>query len=170
MIEVRRLISDGELPIDEINALLAQQSPGAAQRIIGREELRDVLRNPLFHMLIATDCGEDGLDQRVGMATIFFQRNIARWIAEIHDVVVDERFRGRHIGELLTRGLLDIALQFAREKDAKIKLFLTSRPSRVAANTLYQKLGFVLVAKSHGPWGTNLYKIIVEPSGLRGLP
>ena len=103
------------------------------------------------------------------MATVFFQRNLARWIAEIHDVVVDKEQRRRGIGELLTKRLMDTALEFSKERNIKIKLYLTSRPSRIAANTLYKKLGFVLVSKSFGGWGTNLYKIIVEPTGFRGL-
>ncbi len=57
--------------------------------------------------------------------------------AWIEDVVVDEAARGRGIGELLNRTALDRARSFgARTVD------LTSRPSREAANRLYQRLGF----------------------------
>jgi ribosomal protein S18 acetylase RimI-like enzyme len=69
----------------------------------------------------------------------------------IEDVVVDEAARGKGVGELLNRHALDIANQ----RGAKT-VDLTSRPSRVAANKLYQKLGFV-------ERETNVYRY-AEPS------
>jgi ribosomal protein S18 acetylase RimI-like enzyme len=58
--------------------------------------------------------------------------------AWIEDVVVDESARGHGVGEALNRAALD----GARRKGAKT-VDLTSRPSRAAANRLYQRLGFV---------------------------
>jgi len=58
--------------------------------------------------------------------------------AWIEDVVVDESARGRGVGDLLNRAALDRA----RELGAKT-VDLTSRPSREAANRLYQRIGFV---------------------------
>jgi ribosomal protein S18 acetylase RimI-like enzyme len=169
MIEIRRIKQNSDFSVGGINNLLAQQSPGETERTLQAEDLGNlVLCNSLFHLLVAVLKDESG-ERYVGMGTIFFQCNLARWIAEIHDVVVDENFRGLHLGEKIIKSLLDVALQFSKSRNIKIKLFLTSRPSRVAANALYQKLGFVLVAKAEGDWGTNLYKIIVEPTGLRGL-
>lgn len=170
MLDIRRIVPDKPFDEKEINRLLAQQSPGTIQRTIEDGELREALSNPLFFMFVAVERDEASIKRYLGMATIFFQRNIARWIAEIHDVVVDEAFRGHKIGEALTKKLMETAHEFSKERNIKLKLFLTSRPSRVAANSLYQKLGFVLVSQSYGPWGTNLYKIIVEPQGFRGLP
>lgn len=58
--------------------------------------------------------------------------------AWIEDVVVDEVARGAGVGELLNRHAIELATQAgARTVD------LTSRPSRAAANRLYQRLGFV---------------------------
>ncbi len=57
--------------------------------------------------------------------------------AWIEDVVVDESARGKGIGEMLNRRAIEIATAAgARTID------LTSRPSRAAANRLYQRLGF----------------------------
>jgi ribosomal protein S18 acetylase RimI-like enzyme len=57
--------------------------------------------------------------------------------ARIEDVVVDESARGQGVGAALTVEALRLAEEFgARSVD------LTSRPSRVAANRLYQRLGF----------------------------
>jgi ribosomal protein S18 acetylase RimI-like enzyme len=52
--------------------------------------------------------------------------------------VVDEAARGRGIGEALTRAALEHAAQLGVKT-----VDLTSRPSREAANRLYQKIGFV---------------------------
>ena len=67
----------------------------------------------------------------------------------IEDVVVDESHRGQGIAAALTRYALDRAKRMgARTVD------LTSRPSREAANRLYQKLGFQQRE-------TNVYRITV---------
>jgi ribosomal protein S18 acetylase RimI-like enzyme len=57
--------------------------------------------------------------------------------AWIEDVVVDEAARGRGVGEALNRA----AIEHASKAGAKT-VDLTSRPSREAANRLYQRLGF----------------------------
>ena len=59
--------------------------------------------------------------------------------AAVEDLVVDSSARGRGIGRLL----LECALDAARSKGV-LKVELTSRPSRVAANALYQRAGFTL--------------------------
>lgn len=57
--------------------------------------------------------------------------------ARIEDVVVDESARGQGAGAALT----DEALRLARLAGART-VDLTSRPSRGAANRLYERLGF----------------------------
>jgi len=59
--------------------------------------------------------------------------------AWIEDVVVDESARGMGIGKSLTLK----AIEVAKEAGAK-SVNLTSRPSREAANKLYQRVGFKL--------------------------
>lgn len=58
--------------------------------------------------------------------------------AWIEDVVVDGSARGHGVGEALNQ----FALRLAGENGAKT-VDLTSRPSREAANRLYQRIGFV---------------------------
>ena len=70
--------------------------------------------------------------------------------AWIEDVVVDEAARGSGIGEALNRKALDLA----KESGART-VDLTSRPSRQAANRLYQRMGFK-------PRGTNVYRYSLE--------
>lgn len=57
--------------------------------------------------------------------------------AWIEDVVVDEAARGQGVGGALTRE----AVRLARSAGART-VDLTSRPSREAANRLYEQLGF----------------------------
>jgi ribosomal protein S18 acetylase RimI-like enzyme len=59
--------------------------------------------------------------------------------AWIEDVVVDEAARGRGVGAALIRE----AVRLARASGART-VDLTSRPSRRAANRLYERLGFEL--------------------------
>jgi len=58
--------------------------------------------------------------------------------AWIEDVVVDAEARGHGVGEALNMA----AIAEARRRGA-ITVELTSRPSREAANSLYQRIGFV---------------------------
>lgn len=58
--------------------------------------------------------------------------------ASVEDVVVSSRYRGQGLGKLL----LEHVISFARKELGDVDLHLTSRPERVEANSLYQKLGF----------------------------
>ncbi len=55
----------------------------------------------------------------------------------IEDVIVDISARGQGVGE----AIMQRAIEVAREKGAQ-KIALSSNPMRVAANSLYIKLGF----------------------------
>ena len=57
--------------------------------------------------------------------------------AWIEDVVVDDMFRGRGLG----RKLVTHAIDYCKSQNINT-LMLTSNPKRVAANALYQSLGF----------------------------
>ena len=76
-------------------------------------------------------------DHIVGSLTLAFYRIPTGLKAWIEDVVVDDVARGRGIGRLLNVAALDEA-QRRGAKDVS----LTSRPSREAANRLYQRIGF----------------------------
>ncbi|HSM65381.1 MAG TPA: GNAT family N-acetyltransferase [Ilumatobacteraceae bacterium] len=82
----------------------------------------------------------------LGSLTLAFYRIPTGLKAWIEDVVVDADARGRGVGELLNRAALDEA----RARGAK-DVSLTSRPSREAANRLYQRIGFE-------PRDTNVYR------------
>jgi len=56
----------------------------------------------------------------------------------IEDVVVDASARGMGVGAKLNLAAIDLAVRLGAKT-----IDLTSRPSREAANRLYQRLGFV---------------------------
>ena len=101
--------------------------------------LAGIVASPATVLLIArlvVDGEESG--DIVGTLTlvIFMIPTASRAIIE--DVVVDESARGRGVGEALTVAALD------RARDAGARTVdLTSRPSREAANRLYERLGFM---------------------------
>jgi ribosomal protein S18 acetylase RimI-like enzyme len=73
----------------------------------------------------------------VGILTLVMFPLMSGHRARIEDVVVDEAARGRGVGAALTEEALRLAdAAGARTVD------LTSRPSRQAANALYERLGF----------------------------
>ncbi len=76
-------------------------------------------------------------DEIVGSLTLVLYRIPTGLKAWIEDVVVDDAARGHGIGVALN----EAALAEARRHGAKA-VSLTSRPSREAANRLYQRIGF----------------------------
>lgn len=101
----------------------------------GREELEDIVAAPVTDVFVARD--EDG--QILGTSTlVVFQIPMSKGRrAWIEDVVVDSAASGQGIGGMLTRAMIDRA-----EERGCATVDLTSRPSREAANRLYQREGF----------------------------
>ena len=111
-------------------------------------ELAAICESEASVLLIAVD--RDADDRILGSLTLAWFRIPTGVRAWIEDVVVDEAARGQGVGDLLNRAALDRA----RELGAKT-VDLTSRPSREAANRLYQRIGFV--ARD-----TNVYRFEIE--------
>jgi ribosomal protein S18 acetylase RimI-like enzyme len=109
---------------------LSRSTPAPA-----REQWQAIASAESTRLLVAES--PDGVP--VGMLTLAvfaIPTGVRAWI---EDVVVDEDVRGGGIGALLVRRALNLAFESgARTVD------LTSRPSREAANRLYQRLGFEL--------------------------
>lgn len=120
---------DGEL-VDAWARLVGQLSGSAPPP--GRDELEEITASPATVLFVAR------LEGRiVGSLTLVLFRIPTGLRAIIEDVVTDESARGRGVGTALTRAAVDrAAAAGCRSVD------LTSRPSREAANRLYQQLGF----------------------------
>ena len=99
-----------------------------------REELAEIVASAATVLFVARE--DDG--PILGSLTLALFRIPTGLRAWIEDVVVDETARGKGVGAALNEAALDQARSVgARTVD------LTSRPSRDAANRLYQRLGFV---------------------------
>ncbi len=134
--------ADQEL-VDAFAHLIPQLSKSSPPPTMA--ELAEMIAGDASDVLIAR------LDGRiVGTLTLVTFRIPTGVRAWIEDVVVDDSARGHGVGDLLNRFALDLA----RVKGAKT-VDLTSRPSREAANRLYQRIGFQ-------PRETNVYRYSLE--------
>lgn len=113
--------------------LVPQLSSSAA--IPTMEELAQIAASEATTLFIARDPEQGGkIVGTLSLATFRIPTGVRSWI---EDVVVDSDQRGKGIGEKLTLA----GIEKARALGAKT-VDLTSRPSREAANRLYQKVGF----------------------------
>jgi len=126
------------MPDDELVAafgrLVPQLSPSAA--VPTPDLIREIVEAQASTVLVARDLRDQG--RIVGMLTLIVFRIPTGVRAWIEDVVVDETVRGRGVGEALSQEAVRRALDLGART-----VELTSRPSREAANRLYQRLGFV---------------------------
>jgi ribosomal protein S18 acetylase RimI-like enzyme len=118
--------------VEACRRLLPQLSSAAAA--LDADELARIVDHQANTLLVARDQGAI-----VGMLTLVTFPLPSGLRGRIEDVVVDQEARGHGVGTALTMAAIDLARQEgARNVD------LTSRASRVAANRLYQRLGFQL--------------------------
>lgn len=130
------MIEEVETATDEILEALARLVPqlSASAKPPSRDELVAMVGSDAVRLLVARD--DAGVI--VGTLTLAIVPIPTGLRASIEDVVVDEAARGNGVGEALTEKALSLAhAAGARTVD------LTSRPSRAAANRLYERLGFV---------------------------
>ena len=132
MIEIFEVTESNESTFKLVNRLLPQLSKSAQPLTSGK--LKEIVQSTHVHLFIA----QEGTEVLGMLSLVVFPipTGIRAWV---EDVVVDESARGKGVG----RALSEYALQAAKEKGA-LTVDLTSRPSRVAANQLYQKVGFQL--------------------------
>lgn len=98
-----------------------------------REDVEAIISSEASRLMVARDAA----GQIVGTLTLVIfpiPTGIRAWV---EDVIVDEEARGAGIGAALTQE----ALRLARAAGART-VDLTSRPSRDAANALYEREGF----------------------------
>jgi ribosomal protein S18 acetylase RimI-like enzyme len=123
--------ADQEL-VDALGRLLPQLSSTA--RPLDVEAVRRILECDANTVLVAR-----GGRAIVGTLSLVMFPVPSGLRARIEDVVVDEAARGHGVAGLL----IEEALRIAREAGART-VDLTSRPDRVAANRLYERLGFAV--------------------------
>jgi ribosomal protein S18 acetylase RimI-like enzyme len=99
------------------------------------DQVDEIAASPATTLFIARD-GDGG--PIVGTLTLALFRIPSGVRAWIEDVIVSSEVRGRGCGEQLTLA----AIEASRAAGVRT-VDLTSRPSRQAANRLYQRMGFV---------------------------
>ena len=112
--------------------LIPQLSSSAVE--LSYDDLLDMVRSEATHIFVA-----EHDDEIIGTLSLVMFRIPTGVRAWIEDVVVDDAARGLGAGQALN----EYAIEFARTAGART-IDLTSRPSREAANKLYQKIGFEL--------------------------
>jgi ribosomal protein S18 acetylase RimI-like enzyme len=126
-----------------LNKLLPQLSSNA--RLLSMSDVEEMVHSNTTALFIATS--DDAVVGTLTLIIFSIPTGLRAWI---EDVVVDEAARGLGIGEALTLA----AVSEARKRGVR-SIDLTSRPSREAANALYQKLGFERRE-------TNVYRFSIE--------
>ncbi len=144
MVRVEELTEVDDELVDAMASLVPQLSSSSPPP--SRDHLEEIVRSEATHLLAALD--EQGAI--LGAMTLVVFRIPTGVRAWIEDVVVDSDARGRGVGEALNRAALDLA----RARGART-VDLTSRPSREAANRLYQRIGFE-------QRDTNVYRFALE--------
>ena len=99
-------------------------------------ELAAIVANEASHLLIARDVATNTILGSLTLVVFPIPTAIRAWI---EDVVVDTDARGSGAGAALNTEAIKLAGQLGAKT-----VDLTSRPSREAANRLYQRLGFEL--------------------------
>lgn len=127
IIEPTEVTDDIVAAFEQLIPQLSSSSPPPT-----REYLERIIASEASRLLLAV---EDGVIYGSMTLVVFaIPTGIRAWI---EDVVVDEAARGKGVGHDLSSE----AIKLATELGAKT-IDLTSRPSREAANRLYQRLGF----------------------------
>lgn len=120
-----------ELPI-ALNKLLKQLDNAAPS--LTKEEIENMIVSPANRLLVARRTDNKEI---IGMLTMIIFRIPYAKKGLLEDIVVDKKYRKKGIGTKL----IITALNMARKEDVTY-LDFTSRPTRTAANNLYEHLGF----------------------------
>lgn len=135
---------------EAMGRLLPQLSRSAAP--MSEADVKRFLSQSSVHLFVfrAETADADGNNPILGMlslATFEIPTGVRAWV---EDVVVDEAARGQGAG----LALVEAAIEHAKTVGART-VDLTSRPTREAANRLYQRAGFQLRE-------TNVYRVTLE--------
>jgi ribosomal protein S18 acetylase RimI-like enzyme len=126
--KVHTVTSEVVLAFESLIPQLSRSNPAPTEA-----ELNEMVSSPASDVFIARVDGN--IVGSLTLVTFRIPTGIRAWI---EDVVVDESARGHGVGEALNQA----AIAEAQHRGA-VTVDLTSRPSREAANRLYQRIGFV---------------------------
>jgi len=130
MVEIFQPSQADDATLRAVNQLLPQLSSSAPP--LSLERLSEIIHSSSVHLYIARE--EQEVLGMLSLVLFSIPTGIRAWV---EDVVVDEKARGKGVGKALSVHVLREALRLGA-----MTVDLTSRPSRVAANQLYQRVGF----------------------------
>ena len=139
-IRIVKATKDTKLSWDDLRSLLEQLT--SSNVVFGEKEYGQLVSSESSTLFLMYS-GET----LIGMSTIATYLCPTGRKSWIEDVVIDQNYRGKGLG----RRMLDYLLAYVHKQE-DTTLMLTSRPSRVAANQLYQSLDFE-------KRNTNVYRI-----------
>ena len=144
-VSIERVSGNNDDFYQALTSLLPQLSSSA--KVPTAEQLDTIVKDPNIVIFIArseltkSDDAQSGKPPEpsaiVGMITVSYLNLLTGKVALVEDVVVDASWRGRGVGKLL----IHAAIGHCRQNNVK-HIDLTSRPQRVSANKLYEKMGF----------------------------
>jgi len=120
--------------LDNIKELVSQLDPSA---VINEQSLYKAILDGYISKV-----EKDG--EIMGMGWIFPRQTLLRKQAVVEDMIVNDKYRGQGLGEKILLDLIDWA-----KKEGVEVIELTTNPKRIAANSLYQKVGFKLHPTNH---------------------
>lgn len=127
--EIKEIVIYSSQVVDYLNALMHELSPSA---VATEERVRKVIEDPNMHQYAAFDN-----DRMVACATLCVCHTPEMKIGFVEAVVVAVEYRGQHLGRKIMERIISDARAFGVQQ-----IHLTSNPQRIAANGLYQALGF----------------------------
>ena len=145
MVEELKTYSAQELA--ELDGLMRELS---ATSFCSEELLDNALKDAGVHVYVIREGGHI-----VATGTLCINHTLEFTIADIESVVVSSKCRGRGYGKEMISALIEAAKGFRAHH-----IQLTSNPRRVAANRLYQAMGFER-------YETNCYKLEIAGRGPR---
>ena len=138
---VEKLISFSPQELADIDVLMHELS---STSFCDETLLKNTLNDKNVHVFVIRNEGHI-----VATGTLCVKHTLEFSIADIESVVVSSKFRGRGYGRELIAAMIEVA------KNLNVHhIQLTSNPKRVAANQLYQDVGFER-------YDTNCYKMIL---------
>lgn len=120
--------------------LIPQLNP--LSKVPNREDLQQITENKNTFLFVGEENGI--IIATISIAIYRIPTGKKAWI---EDVVVDENVRGKGYG----KKLMQHAIDFAKSQGIS-KIYLTSNPTRIAANKMYQGFGFE-------QYVTNVYRL-----------
>ena len=139
---VGELITYSPQDMVDLDALMHELS---ATSFCNEELLNNALNDANVHMYVIRDEGHI-----VATGTLCIKHTLEFTIADIESVVVSSKCRGRGYGKELMTAMIEAA-----KKMNVHHIQLTSNPARLAANQLYQVLGFER-------YETNCYRLLLK--------